>query len=159
MMGRSGLSLVNLRPQHCRACLIATCLVSLGLMTTAKQTRADVPPPDEDACSGEHRAGDRCVAETEEVDSKRLEGTCQTSLCPRWKREPIPCLKCVPNRAATENSTARGGPKKNSNDRGRTSTDNSCSLSTPGSALRGITLWLAAGVIATLFLATRRRRR
>ena len=171
MMGRNVLVPVHSGLKGRRAKLMIVCLVSLGPMLASEQARADVPPPEEDACDGAHRAGDPCFTDNWELHPKRLDGTCQISSCfrvdgDRWKGEPagqrptktVPCLKCVPNQVRTENGSARGATKSASHTKGPTDAGNSCSLARSGSAARRITLWLVAGAIPTLFLAVRRRR-
>jgi hypothetical protein len=134
-----------LGPQHCRAGWVPVYVACLGLILALQQARADEPPPDVEPC-WQHRAGDRCVTETE-----RLDGTCQDSKCPRWKREPVSCLKCIPNHPASEKKTP-DSPRT-------TKAGNSCSFAGAGSAVRRVTLWLAAGAISILIPAVRRRRR
>jgi hypothetical protein len=157
MMGRREFHRANLRNTRRRMGLTAICLVCLVSMAP-QQARADVPPPEEDACSGGHRAGDRCFTDNGELHPTRLDGTCQTSSCPRWKREPVPCLRCVPNPAGNQKGTAREAAKRTSQTQGPTDAGNACSLVRPGSAVRRITLWLAAGAILPLLLVVRRRR-
>jgi len=157
-MGRREFHRVSLRNTRRHEGLLAIGLVCLVSMMAPQEARADVPPPEEDACSGGHRAGDRCFTDNEELHPTRLDGTCQTSSCPRWKREPVPCLKCVANPAGNEKGTAREAAKKASHTQGATDASNACSLVRPGSAARRITLWLAAGAILPLLLVVRRRR-
>ena len=158
MMGRMESPRVNLRTMRRRVGLMAICLFCFGTLMAAQQVRADVPPPEENACSGAHRAGDRCFTDNDGWHPTRLDGTCQTSSCPRWKREPVPCLKCIPNSAGSDKGNAREAAKRPSHSQGPTDAGNACSLARPGSAVRRITLWLAAGAILPLLLAVRGRR-
>jgi hypothetical protein len=157
-MERGRLRGVNVRLLACRAALMAVAFVCLAAIEGPHQAHADVPPPDEEACYPDYRVGDSCVTQTEEVPPKKLTGTCQKSLCPRWKRDPSPCVKCIPGQATGEKGTARELGKKAPHTEVRTDAGTSCSLARPGSGVRRIALWLAAGAIPFLFLVLRRRR-
>ena len=155
-MERGRLPGVNVRLLACRAALMAVGCVCLAAIAGPHQAHADVPPPDEEACYPDYRVGDPCVTETEEVPPKKLTGTCQKSMCPRWKRDPTPCVKCIPGRATGEKGTAREPGKKAAHTEARTDAGNSCSLVRPGSGALTITLWPVAGAIPFLFLVLRR---
>jgi hypothetical protein len=112
------------------------------LLTLAAQTRADVLPPDVEACQ-RAKAGDKCTG-----------GTCQMTKCSKldYTRDAssgmpatvqYDCLKCV------SAANADGGSEKNS--------DSGCSVARATAQARPVAPWLLAGGFATLVLRRRRR--
>jgi hypothetical protein len=136
----------------------ASQMVFVAVLFVGVSARADVPPPDTQACSGK-AAGDACTYGSA--------GTCQEGTCSRldyfnWDRDAsagppsttYACMKCVPGTTtATATTTAT-----NTNTDSSTSDDGWCSVAKVPTVGR-VGSWLMAAAFSLLFLAGRRRSR
>lgn len=130
---------------------LALAALAVAALVSAPAARADVPPPDTEACNG-RTLGDTCTV------PGGPSGTCQNSTCQRldyanWNRDAssmpptmnYACVRCLPAGASGDAGTTTPPPSTRA-----------CSVSPGRDAVQTSFAWLGAFALAGLWRARRR---
>ncbi|MEZ4389647.1 MAG: hypothetical protein R3A48_01015 [Polyangiales bacterium] len=130
--------------------LLVSCVVGLAQLSAGGAARADVTPPEVEACSG-RSVGASCMV------PGGASGTCQSGTCTRidyagWNRDAsaapptmeYPCVRCVSGAAVDGGSAVASGD------------EGGCAVQ-PGGVARAAGPWLIAALPFALLFARRRK--